>query len=172
MLAEYDRRLKDGAFVKRLIEPIAAMVGEPAPTLPATGWIGGQPPDLAGKPYLLHFWAKWRDSSKEDFPRLKALKKRGVMVLGMHPPETPPEEVEKAIVDHQLGYPTLLAGPTEGFLIHARIGGYPTGVYPYCIMVDARGQIAGHGSLTDVLRTFGVKRLIAPRKPDAAGTSL
>src|SRR5262249_44326765 len=123
-LAEYDRRLKDGAFVKRLIERIAAMVGQPAPTLPATGWIGGQPPDLAAKPYLLHFWAKWRDSSKEDFPRLKALNRRGVIVLGMHPPETPPEEIEKATVDHQLRYPTLVAGRTEGFLINARIGGY------------------------------------------------
>lgn len=109
----------------------------------------------------MHFWAKWRDSSKEDFPRLNALKKRGVIVLGMHPPETPREEVEKAIDDHQLGYPTLLAGPTEGFLIDARVGGYPTGVYPYCIMVDSRGKVAGHGSLTDVLRTFGVERLFA-----------
>ena len=111
-----------------------------------------------------------RDSSKEDLPRLKALKKRrGVIVLGMHPPETlAKKKVEKAIVDHQLGYPTLLAGPTEGFLIDARIGGYPTGVYPYCIMVDSRGQVAGHGSLTDVLRTFGVERPHRTRKPDAA----
>jgi thiol-disulfide isomerase/thioredoxin len=163
-LAEYDRRLKDGGFLKRLIRPIAAMVGEPAPALPAAGWIGGRPPDLAGKPYLLHFWATWRDSCKGDFPRLKALKKRGVIVLGMHPPETPAEEVEKAIADHQLDYPTLLAGPTEGFLIDARICGYPAGVYPYCILVDAQGRVAGHGSLAELLRRFGVEPLTAPRK--------
>jgi len=149
--AEYSKRLEGQEIVKRLTQPVAAMVGKPAPALPATGWIGGQPPDLTGKPYLLHFWATWCGPCKNDLPRLKALAEKGVIILGMHPSGTPPEEVEKTVLAQQLGHPTFLATGKDSDASNARIGGYPAGVFPYYIQVDARGRVAGHGSLSEIL---------------------
>jgi hypothetical protein len=71
-----------------------------------------------------------------------------------------PEEVEKVIRDQQLGYATFLAPAKSG---DARIGGYPAGVFPYGILVDARGRVAGHGSLSELLGKLGVEALMAPR---------
>ena len=73
----YEKRLKGQAILMRLVEPIEAMVGKPAPALPKSGWIGPPPPDLTGKPYLLHFWATWCGPCKNDLPRLKALVSAG-----------------------------------------------------------------------------------------------
>ncbi len=149
--AEYSKRLEGQKILKRLTQPVEAMVGKPAPRLPAAGWIGGQPPDLTGKPYLLHFWATWCGPCKNDLPRLKALAERGVIILGMHPPGTPPEEVEKAVLEQHLGHPTFLATGKDSDASNARIGGYPAGVFPYYIQVDAKGRVAGHGSLSEIL---------------------
>jgi RNA polymerase sigma factor (sigma-70 family) len=165
--AEYDRRLKGQEVMKRLVQPVAAMVGKPAPALPTSGWIGAQPPDLTGKPYLLHFWATWCGPCKNDLPRLKALAKRGATILGMHPTGTSREEVEKVVRDEQLGYPTFLATDKNSDASNPKIAGYSAGVFPYCILVDAQGRVAGHGSLSELLGKFGVSILIAPPKDDA-----
>jgi thiol-disulfide isomerase/thioredoxin len=158
--AEYSRRLEGAAIVRRLVEPIGAMVGKPAPELPAEGWVGNRPPGLAGRPYLLHFWATWCGPCKGDMPRLKSLAGRGVIVLGMHPPGTSREEVERVIHDHQLGYPTFLAETKNDAAPAEKIGGYPAGIFPYCILVDAEGRVASHGSLSELLKRFGID---APR---------
>jgi len=166
-VAEYEKRLKGQEVFKRLVQPVAAMVGKPAPALPTSGWIGQQPPDLTGKPYVLHFWATWCGPCKNDLPRLKALAERGATILGMHPSGTSREEVEKFIRDQQLGYPTFLATDKNSDASNPKIAGYSAGVFPHCILVDAQGRVAGHGSLSELLRTFGVGTLIAPRKGDA-----
>jgi RNA polymerase sigma factor (sigma-70 family) len=158
--AAYSRRLEGTAIVKRLVEPIGVMVGKAAPGLPETGWVGNRPKGLAGRPYLLHFWATWCGPCKGDMPRLKSLAERGVIVLGMHPPGTPLEEVERVIRDQQLGYPTFLAEANNNDdAVIKDIGGYPVGVFPYCILVDAQGRVAGHGSLSEVLERFGIDAL-------------
>lgn len=61
---ESRKRFESQADFKRMLPPLAAMVGKPAPELPADGWIGGQRPDLTGKPYLLYFWAMWSGCRK------------------------------------------------------------------------------------------------------------
>ena len=67
-------------------------------------------------------------------------------VIGMHPAGTSAEEVGKVISDQELGYPTFLASAKlrDG---DRKIGGYPAGMFPYCILVDGEGRVAGHGSL-------------------------
>ncbi len=164
--AAYERRLKGKEVFKRLVRPVEALVGKPAPALPAEGWIGGKPRDLAGKAYLLHFWATWCGPCKNDMPRLKALAARGATIIGMHPPGTPPEEVERDRKLYQLDYPTYLNPDKNGDLNPAKVAGYPAAVFPYYILVDAQGRVAGHGSLTELLGKFGVGTLLAPQNDD------
>jgi hypothetical protein len=76
-------------------------------------------------------------------PWLKKLAEGGVIVLGMHPSGTPREEVEGVIRDQRLGYPTFLDGTNNQGAVLEKIGGYPAGVFPYCILVDAGGRMAG-----------------------------
>ena len=161
--AEYNKRLEGRKFLDRLIQPIAAMIGKPAPPLPTSGWIGGQPPGVAGKPYILHFWATWCGPCKNDLPRLEALARKGVIILGMHPSGTPAEDVKNAVLEQRLGYPTFLATAKNS----AKIADYPSGIFPYYILIDAAGQVAGHGSLSDLLRSHGIHSLLPKPDPDS-----
>jgi RNA polymerase sigma factor (sigma-70 family) len=160
--ARYKEILKGLEEFKKVVQPIEAMVGQPAPPLPAEGWVNGKRPDVKGKPYLVHFWATLCGPCKYDLPRLQALADKGVVTVGMHPAGTPAHEVEKLIRDQKLGYPTLLAADTKAKPKKPMVGGYPVGVYPYCVLVDAKGQVAGHGFLSEVMEKFGEKALTAP----------
>lgn len=129
-------------FQEQFIKPIEAMVGKPAPELPAEGWLGGARPKLEGTPYLVHFWATWCGPCKNDLPLLKDMAAEGTTIIGVHPPGTPSKEVEKLIAEEELGYSTLLVSEESDDL-----GGYPVKMYPYCIVVDGKGNVSAHGSL-------------------------
>jgi thiol-disulfide isomerase/thioredoxin len=147
--AEYRKQLQGQEEFQRIVKPLDALVGKPAPALPADGWVGGKRPDVAGKPYLVHFWATWCGPCKADLAPLKALASSGIKVVGMHPPGTPAAEVEKVVRDRELGYPTFVAaGKWDGK--SGTICGYPAAVFPYCVLVDAQGKVAAHGLLSEV----------------------
>ena len=56
---------------------------------------------------------------------------------------------------------TVIDGPfTESKEL---IAGYPAVVYPYGILVDEKGQVAGHGHLTALLEKFGGEALTGQR---------
>lgn len=140
--------------LKGILQPYDALVGKPAPALPAEGWLGGKKPDLAGKPFLVHFWATWCGPCKGDLPQLRDLAGKGFTIVGLHPAGTPAADVENAIRDHQLTYPTLLG---TGDASTRAIGGYPSGVFPYYVLVDAQGRVAVHGPLSKVLGAVGAQ---------------
>jgi thiol-disulfide isomerase/thioredoxin len=161
--AEYKRQLEGQEEFKRLVKPLNDLFGQPAPALPTEGWVGGERPNVAGSPYLLHFWSTWCGPCKADLPRLKALSEKGFIVVGMHPPGTPATEVEQVIAEQKLRYPTLLAAGKGGNTKSLTIGGYPAGVFPYCVVVDAQGRVAGHGPLSDMIGT--AEALRRPKEP-------
>jgi thiol-disulfide isomerase/thioredoxin len=147
-MVDAERRKPEGrGWLGHLTWPIEQELGAAAPALPANGWLGGRPPKTGGKPYLLHFWAAWADGCKEDFPALKQLSADGAIVLGIHPAETPADIVARIIKDEEFSYPTLLAPAHEPDQTDQRIAGFPVWQFPYCVLVDAQGKIAAHGSL-------------------------
>jgi thiol-disulfide isomerase/thioredoxin len=148
--AEKQKFASNAAMIKQILAPLDELVGKQAPDLPAEGWIGGEMPKPDGKPYLVHFWATWCGPCKNDLPLLKKLAADGVRVVGMHPAGTQAGDVTKVIRDQELGYPTFLpSGNAAGD--DRTIGGYPTAMFPYCILVDSEGRVAGHGSLSPEL---------------------
>ena len=161
--AKNQKILKGQEILKGHIQPIEELVGKPAPVLPGAGWIG-QRPDLVGKPHLLHFWATWCGPCRNDLPRLKTLAESGVIIVGLHPSGTSAEEVEAFIRNEKVGDPTFLSSEENTVVSSQKIGDYPAGVYPYYIVVNAQGQVAGHGSLSEILNKFDMDALIAPRK--------
>ncbi len=145
---------------KRMEQAIAAMVGKPAPQLPADGWVGGERPDLTGKQYLLHFWAMWSYPRRIDVPLLKQLSESGVSIVGMHPSGTSSGVVETFLRDQNFVVPTFVATDSQVDANNPKVGGYPTGVYPYYVLVDAKGNVAGHGLLSEL------RGRLEPRPPD------
>jgi thiol-disulfide isomerase/thioredoxin len=147
---EYQKLLKDQEYVTRLVQPLEVMIGKPAPALSAGTWIGGSRPSLAGRPYLLHFWHTRCGPCKSDFPRLKTLAERGAIIIGVHTSGTSSNDVEKVVREYHLNYPTFLASDNNPDGRSPRVGAYPAGIAPYCILVDAQGRVSGHGFLFEV----------------------
>lgn len=145
--AALQQRQQDAESFARLQEPYQQLIGKPAPDLPTEGWVGGQPPKLAGKPHLIHFWAVWCGPCKNDYALLSQLAENGATIVGLHPSGTESEDVEGAMQEAKLGYPTYVASddrPGDG---DHRIAGYPANMFPYYVLVDAKGKVAAHGSL-------------------------
>lgn len=148
ILEMVNAKLLEQAEVKRRLEeltaPVQEMVGKPAPVLPEENWVGERP-DLAGKAYLLHFWAVWCGPCKNDVPLLNSMSKYRT-VIGVHPSGTSLEEVAKAVEDEEMKYPTVVAGENSDGIL-----GYPVKMFPYCIEVDEKGKVVKHGSLREIL---------------------
>jgi thiol-disulfide isomerase/thioredoxin len=152
--AEYQKQAANEKLIKKITAPFEELVGKLAPPLPTDGWVGGDAPQFHGKPYLIHFWATWCGPCKHDLPLLKKLAASGVRVVGMHPAGVPAESVAKIIAERELSYPTYVASHNIDET-DRKIGGFPTGIFPYCILVDSDGRVAGHGSLgPDLMAKF------------------
>ena len=76
---------------------------------------------------------------------------KGVVVVGMHPSGTPADDVAKVVADRKLGYPTLVSAGVG----RETVGGYPVALFPYCVAVDAKGNVAAHGTLHEIRLMVG-----------------
>ena len=159
----YTEKMKDKRTITRLKMPFEDMLDKPAPILPAKNWVGGDRPILDGKPYLIHFWATWHEPCENDFPILKQLAEAGATVVGVHPVGTNTDDFEEAIKAANLPYPTHIL-PFKGGIGHL-VDDYPTiatvyprTIFPYCVLVNSKGQVVAHGGLTEndyaLLRKF------------------
>ncbi len=113
------------------------LAGSEAPvfTLPKAdgGVLSSQ--DLAGKPYVLNFFASWCVPCRVEHPVLTALARQGVTVIGINYKDKP-EEMQKML--RQLGDPfTAIGVDPEGA---AGIDFGITGV-PETIVIGADGRI-------------------------------
>jgi RNA polymerase sigma factor (sigma-70 family) len=170
MAAEKQEELqKAQEKTKELLQPLEDMVGKPAPPLPEEGWVGGRRPDVRGRAYLVHFWATGCGPCKMDMYNLKTLAGRGVIIVGMHPPGTAAEEVEKRVREQELGYPTFLEKEKKGDEQTPRIAGYPVVMFPYNAVVDEKGRIAGHGPLFELFTRFSDELVPPPQATEKDG---
>ena len=61
-------------------------IGQPAPHLAAPSLAGGDPVDsgdLAGRSWMLNFWASWCDPCRDEHPYLMMLAAQGITIVGI-----------------------------------------------------------------------------------------
>ena len=69
----------------------------------------GKRPGIAGKPYLLHFWAEWSPRSSKDFAILQTMATEVATIIGVHPAGSKSGDVTRIITENKLNYPTVIA---------------------------------------------------------------
>ena len=124
------------------------MIGKPAPILPTKDWVGGERPNLEGKPYLIHFWSTRYGPYQNERPILKQLVEAGATVVGAHPSGTSSGDVSAAIKAAKLPYPTYLSPKGES-TDSSTIAGFPAKYFSYCVLVDGKGIVVAHGTMAD-----------------------
>jgi peroxiredoxin len=104
----------------------------------------GRPQPLAqwrGRPLVVNFWATWCLPCVQEMPDLNRVRRayapREVEVIGLAIDQ--PDKVREFRDRHQLALPLLIAGAGGTELIRAL--GNPSGILPYTLLLDARGQV-------------------------------
>jgi peroxiredoxin len=157
-------RREEGESIQKLLSDaqrrkLAEMVGQPydlstvppltfaAPELEETdGWVNSKPlklSDLRGKVVAFHFWAFNCINCVHNLPHYNAWQRkfasRGLVVIGMHTPETAAERdrsaLEEKIREHQIAYP--VASDHENGNWRA----WANSMWPSVYLVDKRGRV-------------------------------
>ena len=139
------KKVKMEGLFEEYFADFDAMNGKPSPALNDGEWLG-EAPKIEGRAHLIHFWATWCGPCKQDYPRLNAIAST-MPVIGIHPSDTNRETVQKAVESAGLKYSIFHARQDEEGLV----AGYPATIFPYAVLIDAGGRVAGHGSLQEVM---------------------
>jgi thiol-disulfide isomerase/thioredoxin len=138
----------------------AALVGRAAVDFPAGAtWLDGRAislESLKGKVVVLVFWAEWSGPCRGELPAIADLHRKrpdDLVVIGVHPPGSSPEEVRKAARDLAIEYPVCIDAPgrqsfsSSGELHEA----YGVDHVPHVVVIDRRGKIAASGAVGDMV---------------------
>src|SRR6202158_1367445 len=135
---------------------LLALVGQPAPPLHATQYLGPKPPALAslkGSPVLLFFWAHWCVDCKAEIPVIARLRqefaREGLVVIGptqlygyaARGADASPAE-ERAYIEsvRQRYYSSLLDMPVP--LSQQNFTAYGASTTPTLVVLNRAGQVA------------------------------
>jgi hypothetical protein len=129
-------------------------LGHPMPEFPANAaWVNGGPvtrAELKGKVVVVDCLASWSKFSTEDLAKLNEVHtngKDGIVVIGLHAPNTPVEDVRRWAAKHGVKFPICVdvavgKGAWEGTLFNA----YGVTDVPSAYMVDRSGKVRSVGS--------------------------
>jgi thiol-disulfide isomerase/thioredoxin len=120
-----------------------SMVGQDAPPIIISQWITEEPPDisnLAGKVYVLEFWATWCTPCKENVPHLNEVNKKykeyGVELIALAEDKSI-DIVRKFVREKKIGYSVAVDyGTVDRFGINA---------YPTIVVVNHLGRVVWQG---------------------------
>jgi thiol-disulfide isomerase/thioredoxin len=135
---------------------LISLVGQPAPALQATQYLGTKPPTLAslkGSPVLLFFWAHWCGDCKAEVPIIARLKQEfapsGLVVIGptqlygyaAQGNDAAPAE-ERAYIEsvRQRYYASLPDMPVP--LSQQNFNAYGASTTPTLVILNRAGQVA------------------------------
>jgi thiol-disulfide isomerase/thioredoxin len=135
---------------------LLSLVGQPAPPLQETQYLGPKPPVLAslkGSPVLLFFWAHWCGDCKAEIPIIARVRQefaaQGLVVIGptqlygyaAHGADATPAE-ERAYIEsvRQRYYSSLLDMPAP--LSQRNFNAYGASTTPTLVVLNRAGQVA------------------------------
>jgi cytochrome c biogenesis protein CcmG/thiol:disulfide interchange protein DsbE len=126
------------------------LIGKAAPAFTFTRFDGTTVTnaDLAGKPYVVNFWASWCGPCRTETPLLerwhKKIEKRGGTVVGVDVLDVV-SDAQKFVDEYGVTYPQLRDGPGEHLDEFGVVG------YPESVVLDREGRIAAtaRGPVTD-----------------------
>ena len=147
---KHETLAQDQLRIERKTKPYDSMLGKPAPQIPLNAnqnWVGGKVPNLAGKPYLIRFWADWSSPCERDIPVLQQFVNAGGVLVGLHP-KADADKVMQAMRQSGLTHPTYIAKQSSPYY-RPTIGAFPAPFFPYYLLVDGTGNVAAHGFLSD-----------------------
>jgi len=137
-----------------------AFVGQPAPELTPAARLHGAPASLAalkGRIVILDFWSVWCGPCRNDLPKAEEIHKQatesGISIIGVHAAGAATEDVEELCQQLELTYPMIIDQPAPpGKQAFGKLSAELNvrGI-PYAFVIDAAGNIAGHGSFGEVM---------------------
>jgi thiol-disulfide isomerase/thioredoxin len=179
--AEWQAILDDAAERKARMRPGAENIdfqihrtdalGRPAPAFPAGAtWINSPPvtlADLKGKVVIVECFASWSKFSLDELSKVIDLHehgKDGVVVIGVHAPGTPAEDVRKWVKEHGVTFPVCIdtpvgKGPWEGALFNA----YHVMQVPNAYVINRTGRVTSEGTPGGAV-TYGARVSTRPTK--------
>jgi thiol-disulfide isomerase/thioredoxin/protocatechuate 3,4-dioxygenase beta subunit len=124
------------------------LVGKDAPPIEVSAWLQSPQkalPDLKGSVVLVDFFAVWCTPCKEKLPEIEALHKkyrdRGLITIGLHGDENPPEEVTQYCEDLGLTFSVGMIPSSTSEEGARAYQSYGIQFLPFVVLIDKDGKV-------------------------------
>jgi thiol-disulfide isomerase/thioredoxin/protocatechuate 3,4-dioxygenase beta subunit len=163
--AEKDTFRNEDELAKRF----AALQGRKAPPLNVAAWLNtpshaGTP--LRGRVVLIDFWGMGCGPCIAVLPEVQRLAeqfaKKGVVVIGLHPADAKPEELQAFAKQRRLTFPLAIDVPNGPNSFGKTYEAYGVRGIPTAAVLDADGNVAYLGTLSEAVGVAG--SLVSPSR--------